>query len=200
MFSVASKGSSFRKPFKYFNFWADHKEFIPVVRSVWCKYVKGSPMFRTCCKLRYLKPLLKDLNKKDFSDLTSRVQCLRSELESTQIKLDKVPLNLAVQANERNLCKRYVDLCKAEESLAHQKSRVNWLSLGDRSTNFFFRSIRNNQNRSRISRVTLENGVRLTNPSDIQNAFVTYFSNLFGTLMMILIMGLRGLILLLIRD
>ncbi|XP_028076039.1 uncharacterized protein LOC114278224 [Camellia sinensis] len=143
--SVAPKGTSFRKPFKYFNFWVDHKDFIPVVSSIWCKYVKGSPMLRTCCKLRSLKPLLKDLNKKDFCDLTSRVQCLKFELESAQIKLEKDPLNLAVQAYERDL------------------------------------NNQNNQNRSRISGITLENGVLLTSPSDVQNAFVTYFSNLFGT-------------------
>ncbi|XP_028099266.1 uncharacterized protein LOC114298836 [Camellia sinensis] len=178
---VVPIGVSYRKPFKYFKFYVDHKEFIPIAQSVWWKYVQGSPMFRTCCKMRSLKPLLKGLNKRDFSDLSSRVQCARSELENARIKLDKDPLNLEFQVNERNLCKKYVDLCNAEESLAHQKSRVQWLSLGDRNSAFFFRSIRNNQNRSSNSGVTLDNGVRLTKPPDIHNAFVANFSNLFGS-------------------
>ncbi|XP_028123193.1 uncharacterized protein LOC114320261 [Camellia sinensis] len=175
--SVVPKGVSYRKPFKYFKLWADHKKFIPIVRSVWWKYVQGSSMFRTRCKLRSLKPLLKGLNKRDFS-VSSRVQCARSKLENAQIKLD---LNLEFQVNERNLCKKYVDLCNAEESLAHQKSRVQWLSLGDRNNAFFFRSIKNNQNRSSISGVTLDNGVRLTNRPNFHNAFVANFSNLFGS-------------------
>lgn len=141
---ITPKGTSYRQPFKYFNFWADHKEFILVVRDVWCKYEKGSPMFRICCKLRSLKPLLRGLNKREFSDLSSRVLCAKFDSESAQIKLDKDPMNLDLQATETTLCKKYIDLCNAEESLAHQKSRIQWLSLKDRNSSFFFRSVRNN--------------------------------------------------------
>lgn len=49
-------------------------------------------------------------------------------------------------------------------------------------SSFFFRSIRNNQNRSSIHGVTLDTGIRLTNPPDVQNAFVANFYNLFGSL------------------
>ncbi|KAF5937485.1 hypothetical protein HYC85_024991 [Camellia sinensis] len=69
------------KPFKFFNMWADHPDFIPVVRGVWCKYVKGSPLFRICSKLRSLKPELKALNKKHFSDISARTSCAKEDLD-----------------------------------------------------------------------------------------------------------------------
>ncbi|KAL7237760.1 hypothetical protein ACSBR2_003959 [Camellia fascicularis] len=85
--------SNFRKPFKFFDFWADHPDFIQKVDEVWRKYIKGSPMFRVCQKLRTLKPILKNLNKKEFSDITTRVSHAKDQLVSAQIKLDKDPLN-----------------------------------------------------------------------------------------------------------
>lgn len=127
-----------------------------------------------------MKPELKKLNKKDFSDVSTRVLCSRLELENIQIKLDKSPLSQDLQVAEREMYKKYVDLCQVEESLAHQKSRIQWLKLGDRNSSFFFRSVRNNNNRSRINCITLDNGERLTKPPDIHEAFVDHFSKLFG--------------------
>ncbi|XP_028066993.1 uncharacterized protein LOC114269841 [Camellia sinensis] len=76
-------------PFKFFNMWANHPDFIPVVRGVWCKYVKGSPLFRICSKLRSLKPELKALNKKHFSDVSVRTSCAKEDLDRVQLQLDK---------------------------------------------------------------------------------------------------------------
>lgn len=49
--TIVPKGPSYRKPFKFFNMWATHPEFLPIVREVWSKYISGSPMFRIYCKL-----------------------------------------------------------------------------------------------------------------------------------------------------
>ncbi|XP_028074557.1 uncharacterized protein LOC114276918 [Camellia sinensis] len=126
--NVSDKVTSFKKPFKYFDFWVDHKDFSSVVSIVWNQYIHGLPMFRVCQKLKYLKPELKALNKKDFSDITTRVQTSKSELFSAQCKLDKDLCNSDLQKLERNIYKQHVDLLAVEESLAHQKSRVQCLS------------------------------------------------------------------------
>lgn len=88
---------------------------------------------------------------------------------------------MVLQSSERDLCKKYIDLCLAEESLAKKKSRIQWLSLGDGNSSFFFKTVTNNINRGRISSVTLDNGVRVTKPRDLHEAFVSHFSNLFGS-------------------
>ncbi|KAL7202364.1 hypothetical protein ACSBR1_033935 [Camellia fascicularis] len=81
-------------------------------------------MFRLCNKLRQLKASLKLLNKKDFSDISIRVQASKASLDLVQHKLDKDPVNLALQVQEREEFKKYMDLSKMEECLALQKSRV----------------------------------------------------------------------------
>ncbi|XP_028095113.1 uncharacterized protein LOC114295119 [Camellia sinensis] len=169
-----------KKPFKFFDFWADHVEFLPRVHGVWRKYIRGSPMFRVCQKLKTLKPILKALNKKEFSEISTRVGVAKDHLLNSQIKLDKDPMNLTLQEEERAAYGRYVDLSKVEESLAHQKSRVQWLGLGDRNSKFFFRTVKGNVNRGRIHSVVLPSGVRATKSEEVHKSFVDSFTNLFG--------------------
>ena len=76
-------------------------------------------MFRVCQKLCSLKPILNSLNKKDFSDISTRVLATKAELDSIQWNVDKDPSNSSFQILERSLLKKYVDLSAAEESLAH---------------------------------------------------------------------------------
>ncbi|XP_028082602.1 uncharacterized protein LOC114283922 [Camellia sinensis] len=179
--NVSDKKSSFKKPFKYFDFWADHKDFNSVVSRVWNQCIYGVPMYRVCQKLKYLKPELKALNKKDFSDITTRVQTSKYELFSAQCKLDKDPSNSELQKLERNIYKQHVDLLAVEESLALQKSCVLWLSQGDRNSSFFFKTIKGNINRGKILNLELMDGQKSSKPEDIQNAFTNFFSGLFGT-------------------
>ncbi|KAL7179504.1 hypothetical protein ACSBR1_042825 [Camellia fascicularis] len=138
-------------------------------------------MFRVCQKLRSLKPILKSLNKKDFSDISTRVLASKAELDSIQWKLDKDPSNSSFQLLERSLFKVYVDLSAVEESLAHQKSRVQWLGLGDKNSRFFFRSVKSNINRGKILNVEMEGGRVSSKPEEVHDAFIEYFSKLFGT-------------------
>ncbi|KAL7196041.1 hypothetical protein ACSBR1_036130 [Camellia fascicularis] len=179
--TVSRKAPSFKKPFKYFDFWAKHEEFLPRVSQDWNQYILGVPMFRVCQKLRSLKPILKSLNKKDFSDISTRVLASKAELDSIQWKLDKDPSNSSFQLLERSLFKMYVDLSAVEESLAHQKSRVQWLGLGDKNSRFFFRSVKSNINRGKILNVEMEGGRVSSKPEEVHDAFIEYFSKLFGT-------------------
>ncbi|KAL7181457.1 hypothetical protein ACSBR1_040363 [Camellia fascicularis] len=170
--TVSDKVLSFKNPFKYFDFWAKHEEFLPKVAQDWNQYIHGVPMFRVCQKLCSLKPILKSLNEKEFSDISTRVLATKAELDTIQLKLDKDPSNQSLQNLERNLLKKYVDLSAVEESLAHKKSRVQWLSLGDRNSSFFFRYVKSNINRGKILNVEMEDGNISTNPENVHDAFI----------------------------
>ncbi|XP_028083502.1 uncharacterized protein LOC114284753 [Camellia sinensis] len=147
---------SFKKPFKFFDFWLDHEEFLPAVSQIWNEYIRGVPMFRVCQKLRQLKPVFKSMNKKKFSDNT-RVLATRSELNSVQWKLDKDPSNLDLQSHESTLYKQYVDLTIVEESLLIKNLR------------------------GKILKIELQDGRCSNKLEDIQSAFITFYSDLFGT-------------------
>ena len=67
-------------------------------------------MFRVCQKFKTLKPILKDLNKKEYSEISTRVGVAKDHLLNSQIKLDKDPMNLTLQETERAAYVKYVDL------------------------------------------------------------------------------------------
>lgn len=64
--------------------------------------------------------------------------------------------------------------------MKRQKSRVQWLNLGDQNSSFFFKSIKNHYNRSKIVYICGEDGTRINNPFDVKDEIVRYFNNLLG--------------------
>lgn len=51
--------SSARKPFKFFNCWMSHPDFPSIISQVWNSSNGGTPMFKICQKLKYLKGQIK---------------------------------------------------------------------------------------------------------------------------------------------
>lgn len=62
-----------------------------------------------------------------------------------------------------------------------KKSRVQWLELGDKNSNFFFKSINKNSNRGRIHSIVLPNGEKTQNMDETCDAFVTHYMSVLGT-------------------
>lgn len=120
-----------KKPFKFFNFLADHPDFISIVQSVWRRVIIGNPMYVVCTKLRLLQDELKKLNSRDYSDISTRTLDTKQKLESIQLELGSDPSNSSKQIQEKELYRQYIQLARAEESFASQKSRIQWLRLGD---------------------------------------------------------------------
>ncbi|XP_039031366.1 uncharacterized protein LOC120166048 [Hibiscus syriacus] len=62
------------KPFKFFNFWSKHPNFLEHVLHSWQKPSQGNPMQKLFLKLKRLKPCLQKLNKDNYSDISTRVR------------------------------------------------------------------------------------------------------------------------------
>ena len=65
------------KPFKFFNFFADHPAFGSNVARAWSAPVEGSPLFQICSKLKRVKAELRLLNQASHSNLPSRLPLAR---------------------------------------------------------------------------------------------------------------------------
>lgn len=83
-------------------------------------------MFCVYEKLKLLQIELKKLNKKDFSAISARVEQSQCLLDSLQNKLGINPADSATQKEEKIAYNQFLTLSRAEESLARQKSRINW--------------------------------------------------------------------------
>ncbi|XP_044497608.1 uncharacterized protein LOC123219676 [Mangifera indica] len=94
-----------RVPFKFYNMWATHDNFLNIVRESWQEDVEGSPMYKLISKLKRLKKVLRRLNKEGFWRISEKVEEAKGRLEDVQNRLQSSPLN--------------EDLAKEEKAVQH---------------------------------------------------------------------------------
>ncbi|GAV92352.1 hypothetical protein CFOL_v3_35731 [Cephalotus follicularis] len=145
-----------KKPFKFLNFWTNDSHFLGFVRRVWGQRVVGNPLEVVVSKLRNLKGELKCNFRK--SNPSSRKEAIRVEIENTQSKLLHCPSDPELLYQEKNLIARLWKVKAEEESFLKQKSRVNWLKLGDSNNKLFHRAVTSLHHRNHIDRLQKSDG------------------------------------------
>lgn len=138
-------------------------------------------MFSLCEKLKMLQGEFKLINNRDFSDVSARVEDSRRLLESLQHALGSHNPDPFLISQERGVYKQLLSLLRAEESLAKQKSRIQWLKLGDQCTSYFFKSVTHKRIRSKITSLVLEDGSLTHDIEVIKSTFVNFYSELLGS-------------------
>ena len=68
------------KPFKVFNFWTKHLEFLRTIVEFWKGLMEGSHMVNLYKKLKRLKASLKAFNKIHYVDIYKNVARKKEEL------------------------------------------------------------------------------------------------------------------------
>ena len=165
-------------PFKFFNFWADHPDFIGLVKEAWSNEVFGTPMFRLTRKLTGVKAILKAFNFRSFGRLHERVVAAREALYEAQSALLNSPSNPMLGENEKSCLKNYHDLAIAEEGFLKQNSRIQWLKLGDQNSSFFHKAVKARNARSALKVITMANGCRTKDPTAIKQEAVRHFQGI----------------------
>ena len=85
--------------------------------------------------------------------------------------------------NEKICLKNFHDRARAEEGFLKQKSRIQWLKLGDQNTNFFHKAVKARNSRKSIKFITMENGCRIDDPATIRQQFLEHFQSVLGSSM-----------------
>ena len=73
------------------------------------------------------------------------------------------------------------DLLDSEEIMWHQRSRMQWMMLGDRNTRYFHSKALDRKRKNAISRIMDENGIWHETKEGIANVVVYYFEKLYTT-------------------
>ncbi|XP_038975891.1 uncharacterized protein LOC120106861 [Phoenix dactylifera] len=167
-----------KTPFKFFDIWAEHPQFLSVVAKAWAIDVKGSSMYQLCHKLKHLKGELKKFSKEFFANLPRRVVRAKEALKEVQRMIQHHPLDSTFHTEESRLIKDYLELSRAEESFLKQKAQ--WLNLGDKNSKFFFQSMKLFQSRSKITSISTDDGARVETPGEVSDTIVQFFQNLLG--------------------
>ncbi|XP_039047818.1 uncharacterized protein LOC120188448 [Hibiscus syriacus] len=166
------------KPFKFFNFWVQHPNFLNVVRHSWMIPAHGNPMQCLFSKLKRLKANLRDLNQSHFSDITARVLQNKTKLEIQQLKTlkgeDEVVKEIQLQADLKSLE-------AAEILFLKQKTKMQWLKDGDKCSKLFHSALAIKNKRETIRILVDDQGNRLETFDSMSAEVISYFTNLIGT-------------------
>ncbi|XP_059627352.1 uncharacterized protein LOC132270169 [Cornus florida] len=163
---------------RFFNAWSSHPMFLPSIHKVWSTFIKGTSIFQVVQKLKLLKIALKDNCKKDFSNIDSKLNAVKGELDSCQLDLDSTLTDISLREMERSLIKEYLRLANTQEDMLRQKSRMIWLKLGDNNSSYFHKSFSSRNNKRKIISLTVNSGTIIEDADSIKQEVIHHFKQL----------------------
>jgi hypothetical protein len=87
LISLGEKQDYGPKPFKFFNIWSEHQNFLAWIEEAWAIEVAGSPMFKLYSRLKAVKAKMKGVNKDIYGCIAQKVLVARQNLEAVQMRL-----------------------------------------------------------------------------------------------------------------
>ncbi|XP_026436021.1 uncharacterized protein LOC113333864 [Papaver somniferum] len=157
-------------PFRFFNYMTEEPDFLDLIRRVWSVKVKGIPMYVFMTKLRKVKVFFLIYWKRiRFKNLFEQVMEAKKEMTLIQQQVQVHPLCPVLARKEKKAVQQYAKISRYEESMKKQKSRVQWLDLGDSNTHFFHNSLKERRSRNNILTLTSRDGKEDTNGQLIED-------------------------------
>lgn len=173
-----------KKPFKFFNHLTSHSSFLDVITTSWTNspvlFHSRQALLMFHSKLKALKQPLRNLNKDVFGNLPARVTAAYDLLCCHQSEALSNP-NAATFTAAAEAWESWYHLSGIEEQFFYQKSRVQWLKLGDRNNNFYFRTTQSRNSKNAIRRLVTANGVVVTEPDLIKIEAACHFQSFLQT-------------------
>ncbi|XP_056695388.1 uncharacterized protein [Spinacia oleracea] len=170
------------RPFKFFNYMADHAKFLDVVKKGWdVSCPRSGSMLKVWTKLKAVKQGLKELHHKDFAKFDERIEGLRADLGQIQTQLAACPTDSNVQQSERECSEALKKFLHIQESAYRQKARIQWLQVGDSNSKFFFSAMKERIARNSIDILYDDSRKKLSTTQEIQEEVSSFYKQLIGT-------------------
>lgn len=93
-------------------------------------------------KLKATKQVLKVKNREIFGGLAQRVECARQALAEAQSAFRASHGPEGCYRKEKECLHEFVSISSAEEKFLKQKSRNQWLNLGDGNNSYFHKVVK----------------------------------------------------------
>ncbi|XP_071687999.1 uncharacterized protein [Rutidosis leptorrhynchoides] len=169
------------KPFKFSNYITEHKKFKETVTEGWKVDFQGHMMFRITKRLRLLK---KEVRKLMWSkgNLHENVINLRKDLDEVQAKLDKNPESREVRKQESITLRKYNDAIYEEECFLKQKSKIEWLRVGDSNSRYFHNVVKGRNHRGKIHAIQNPEGT-IVEGREVCTIITHHFKKFLGSRM-----------------
>ncbi|XP_021866145.1 uncharacterized protein [Spinacia oleracea] len=172
------------RPFKFFNYMADHPKFLQTVQAGWSTGVhgngNGNRLTQVWTKLKVVKQGLKHLHQHEFAKLEERIENIRTELSLVQTQLADNS-TYVLQWTEKEFSEQLKKFLHVQESAYRQKSRIQWLQIGDSNSKFFFSAMKERQARNSIDVLYDSSGKKLTTMQEIKGEISQFYKGLIST-------------------
>lgn len=166
-----------RKPFRFEAMWLHNDTCPNVIQSTWMKRDVAASPPALKQKLGEVATALKEWEKINVGHVSTRINDLSAAISCIQ---QATPSHENIE-QLRALEGEHRALLILEESLWKQRSRMNWLSEGDKNTAFFHRAASGRRRRNSIDRIKDSNDQWEEDPGRMEDIFLSYFENIFTT-------------------
>lgn len=131
-------------------------------------------------KLKCLKLKLKQWNRDVYGDLLTRRKEIVDKLNVLEKKAEESTLE-EEEIKQRKECGiEFWQCARRIESLAHQKSRINWVKEGDANTKYFHAMINYRRKKNSLPGLQVD-GVWMEDPNSVKEAVKCFFAQKFKT-------------------
>ncbi|XP_019260883.1 PREDICTED: uncharacterized protein LOC109238857 [Nicotiana attenuata] len=141
---------------------------------------KTSP-FRFFNCMKRVKQVIKGLNTQNCKGVEDGIEVIRRELQEVHEKISCRMLNTELIEEEKELKSKLEKWILIEESIYRQRSKVQWLKLGDTNSAYFFAEMKNRNNLNGIHELTNDLGVQLHMEEEIEIEIFGYYKQLLGS-------------------
>ena len=163
--------------FQFEAMWARREECKNIIQEVWDGSQELNSPSGIAARLSHCAENLSRWNKMVFRQIPKQIQKKR-EILSTLVCRDKD----GSLGSEINVIRKEInELLDNEEIMWHQRSKVQWLGLGDRNTKYFHTKASDRRRRNTINNIMDENGNWHDSIDGIAKVAVSYFKNLYST-------------------
>ncbi|CAN0884427.1 hypothetical protein LINGRAHAP2_LOCUS14836 [Linum grandiflorum] len=168
------------RPWRFEVMWFSHVDFLPFIKDQWRMSGAGfGKLFYLASKLKRLKASLIRWNQDVFGRVDNLIQDSLAAIQRLDEQEESSVL-LESEIVERCLIKCSLDrLWKMEETSWRQKSRDNWIKLGDKNTKYFHRVANARKRCNTLDHLRVD-GVVFDNPSSLAEATVEFYRRLYS--------------------
>ncbi|CAH9096848.1 unnamed protein product [Cuscuta epithymum] len=179
LLQMSNKGWNGPKPFKFLNMWTTHPSFISIVDKCWKAHNFGRGMYGLVRKLKCLKHDLKKWNREVFGNIFEDIKTCEQEVLNAEIQFEEHPTesNRTDWSHKRALL---MTKYRLERKFWKQKAHLSWLKEGDSNTHFFHSFVKVRNRKQQITSIKNDEGVSVNTLSEIGEAAVHFFSNLYS--------------------
>ncbi|XP_071933944.1 uncharacterized protein [Coffea arabica] len=178
LLSVATRLDNKPRPFRFLNVWTTHPGLLRVIKDCWAQPVNGSPLQVLVSRLRNVKNTLKQWSRTTFGDIFEGAYSAERVVAEAETEYDLDP----TEQRQSELDHARAQLRRAlvvDEGFWKQTAPVKWLLVGDRNTKYFHSLVTEKRRRAVIHRVRGAAGEWIEGESQIGEAAVGFFQELF---------------------